>query len=109
MYAAPFENSTEIDRSRQTTLFAEPPTPAETGPVPSLPRAGRKVVVHKSGNICLSPHCTNHGYSKRYDEQCGTLEKQARKEGLEIWGDPELTRKYLRLKSKWGQAASPPK
>jgi hypothetical protein len=26
-----------------------------------------------------------------------------RKEELNIWGDPELTKKYLRLKSKWGQ------
>ena len=29
-------------------------------------------------------------------------EKQARKDKLHIWGDPDLTKKYLRLKSKWG-------
>ena len=33
-------------------------------------------------------------------------EKQARKESLNIWGDPELTKKYLRLKSKWGQRSN---
>jgi micrococcal nuclease len=54
----------------------------------------------------MSPYYTKYGYSARYDEQFRALEKQARKEKLGIWGDPELTRKYLRLKSKWGQTAS---
>jgi hypothetical protein len=31
-----------------------------------------------------------------------TEKKQARKEELNIWGDPELTKKYSRLKSTWG-------
>lgn len=56
----------------------------------------------------LSPYYTKYGYSRRYDGQFRALEKQARKEGLGIWSDPGLTRKYLRLKSKWGQAASRP-
>ena len=29
--------------------------------------------------------------------------KYARKNKLNIWGDPELTKKYLRLTSKWGK------
>jgi flavin-dependent dehydrogenase len=35
----------------------------------------------------------------------GTLAAEilGRKDKLNIWGDPELTKKYLRLKSKWGQ------
>ena len=44
--------------------------------------------------------------SERYDEDFRAAERQARKEGLGIWGDPELTQKYLRLKSKWGQSAA---
>ena len=54
----------------------------------------------------LSPYYTKYGYSERYDEDFKSAERQARKEGLGIWGDPELTQKYLRLKSKWGQSAS---
>jgi endonuclease YncB( thermonuclease family) len=38
-----------------------------------------------------------------YDAEFRSAEKQARKEKLNIWGDSELTKKYLRLKSKWGQ------
>ena len=33
-------------------------------------------------------------------------EKYARKQKLGIWGDPALTKRYLRLKSKWGQHRS---
>ena len=51
----------------------------------------------------LSPYYTKYGKSDKYDAEFRTAEKQARKEGLNIWGDPELTKKYLRLKSKWGQ------
>ena len=45
----------------------------------------------------------NYGRSQKYDAEFCAAEKKARKEKLNIWGDPELTRKYLRLKSKWGQ------
>ena len=54
----------------------------------------------------LSPYYTKYGHSQRYDAEFRTAEKEARDETLGIWGDPELTQKYLRLKSKWGQAAS---
>jgi micrococcal nuclease len=50
----------------------------------------------------LSPYYTKYGKSEKYDAEFRAAEKQARKEGLNIWGDPELTKKYLRLKSKWG-------
>jgi len=46
---------------------------------------------------------TKYGRSQKYDAEFRAAEKQARKEKLNIWGDPELTEKYLRLKSKWGQ------
>jgi len=51
----------------------------------------------------LSPYYTKYGKSQKYDSKFRAAEKQARKEKLNIWGDPELTKKYLRLKSKWGQ------
>jgi len=51
----------------------------------------------------LSPYYTKYGKSEKYDSEFRAAEKQARKEKLNIWGDPELTKKYLRLKSKWGQ------
>ncbi len=51
----------------------------------------------------LSPYYTKYGRSQKYDAEFRAAEKQARKEELNIWGDPELTEKYLRLKSKWGQ------
>jgi micrococcal nuclease len=51
----------------------------------------------------LSPYYTKYGKSQKYDSEFRAAEKQARKEKLNIWGDPELTKKYLRLKSKWGQ------
>jgi micrococcal nuclease len=51
----------------------------------------------------LSPYYTKYGKSEKYDSEFRATEKQARKEKLNIWGDPELTKKYLRLKSKWGQ------
>jgi endonuclease YncB( thermonuclease family) len=46
---------------------------------------------------------TKYGKSEKYNAEFRAVEKQARKEKLNIWGDPELTKKYLRLKSKWGQ------
>jgi len=51
----------------------------------------------------LSPYYTKYDKSQKYDSEFRAAEKQARKEKLNIWGDPELTKKYLRLKSKWGQ------
>jgi len=51
----------------------------------------------------LSPYYTKYGKSEKYDSEIRAAEKLARKEKLNIWGDPELTKKYLRLKSKWGQ------
>ena len=51
----------------------------------------------------LSPYYTKYGKSEKYDAEFRVAEKQARKDKLNIWGDPELTEKYLRLKSKWGQ------
>ena len=54
----------------------------------------------------LSPYYTQYGLSKEYDKAFRSAEKQAWNNSLDIWGDPELTKKYLRLKSKWGQSAS---
>ena len=54
----------------------------------------------------LSPYYTKYGKSQKYDVEFRAAEKLARKEKLNIWGDPELTNKYLRLKSKWGQRSS---
>ncbi|NLA75833.1 MAG: thermonuclease family protein [Deltaproteobacteria bacterium] len=51
----------------------------------------------------LSPYYTQYGLSKKYDQMFRAAEKQAHKDGLNIWGDPELIKKYLRLKSKWGK------
>ncbi len=51
----------------------------------------------------LSPYYTKYGKSEKYDSEFRAAEKQARKEKLIICGDPELTKKYMRLKSKWGQ------
>ena len=51
----------------------------------------------------LSPYYTKYGKSEKYNSEFRSAEKLARKEKLNIWGDPELTKKYLRLKSKWGQ------
>ena len=60
----------------------------------------------------LSPYYTKYGLSQRYDEEFRQAERYARTQELNIWGDPELTKKYLRLKSKWGQyrskVSSPP-
>lgn len=42
-------------------------------------------------------------YNGKYNAELRAAEKLAIKEKLSIWGDPELTKIYLRLKSKWGQ------
>jgi len=54
----------------------------------------------------LSPYYTKYGLSQRYDKKFREVERFARDHRLNIWGDPELTQKYLRLKSKWGQQRS---
>ena len=54
----------------------------------------------------LSPYYTKYGLSQKYDKEFKEAEQYARKHKLNIWGDPELTQKYLRLKSKWGQYRS---
>lgn len=54
----------------------------------------------------LSPYYTKYGKSEKYHQQFIDAEKSARQDKLHIWGDEELTQKYLRLKSKWGQKAS---
>jgi micrococcal nuclease len=54
----------------------------------------------------LSPYYTKYGFSQRYDKKFREVERYARDHRLNIWGDPELTQKYLRLKSKWGQHKS---
>ena len=43
----------------------------------------------------LSPYYTKYGKSQRYNTEFRTAEKLARKEKLNIWGDPELAKKYL--------------
>ena len=54
----------------------------------------------------LSPYYTKYGLSQKYDQEFRQVERYARQHKLNIWGDPELTEKYLRLKSKWGQHKS---
>jgi len=54
----------------------------------------------------LSPYYTKYGLSQKYDQEFRKAERYARKHKLNIWGDPALTKKYLKLKSKWGQHKS---
>ncbi len=54
----------------------------------------------------LSPYYIKYGFSQKYDQEFREAERYARKHKLNIWGDPELAQKYLRLKSKWGQHRS---
>jgi len=54
----------------------------------------------------LSPYYTKYGLSKKYDKEFREAERYGRDHKLNIWGDPDLTQKYLRLKSKWGQYRS---
>lgn len=49
----------------------------------------------------LSPYYTRYGASRKYDKEFKTVEKRARDAKLGIWNNPELTEKYLRLKSEW--------
>ncbi|MBW2648477.1 MAG: thermonuclease family protein [Deltaproteobacteria bacterium] len=54
----------------------------------------------------LSPYYTKYGLSQKYDQEFREAERYARKHGVNIWGDPDLAKEYLRLKSKWGQKKS---
>jgi len=54
----------------------------------------------------LSPYYTKYGLSQKYDQEFREAERHARNQKLGIWGDPKLTKKYLRLKSEWGQYRS---
>jgi len=54
----------------------------------------------------LSPYYAKYGFSQNYYKEFKEAERYARKHNLNIWEDPELTQKYLRLKSKWGQYRS---
>jgi len=54
----------------------------------------------------LSPYYTKYGLSEKYDWGFREAERYARDHNLNIWGDPALTKRYLRLKSKWGQYRS---
>jgi len=51
----------------------------------------------------LSPYYTKYGLSQKYDKEFRDAERYARDHKLNIWENYELTQKYLRLKSKWGQ------
>lgn len=55
----------------------------------------------------LSPYFTKYGKAAEpLHSQLVNAEKKARNLHRGIWGDPKLTKKYLRLKSKWGQEES---
>ena len=54
----------------------------------------------------LSPYYTKYGLSEKYDKEFREAEQNALNHKLNIWGNPDLTQKYLRLKSKWGQYRS---
>ena len=60
----------------------------------------------------LSPYYTKYGLSQGYDQEFRDAERYARDHKLNIWENYDLTQKYLRLKSKWGQhrtqAKAPP-
>lgn len=49
----------------------------------------------------LSPYYTKYGLSQRYDKDFLEAEEYARTYELNIWENPELSRKYLGLKYKW--------
>ncbi|MCX7835671.1 MAG: thermonuclease family protein [bacterium] len=52
----------------------------------------------------LSPYFTKYGKAiEPFHTQFKAAEKDARNALRGIWSDPVLTKKYLRLKSKWGQ------
>jgi endonuclease YncB( thermonuclease family) len=49
----------------------------------------------------LSPYYIEYGNSRKYDDEFIEAETTAMDRKLGIWSDPELTRKYLSLKSEW--------
>ena len=51
----------------------------------------------------LSPYYTKYGLSQKYYKEFRDAERYARDHKLNIWENYELTQKYLKLKSKWGQ------
>ena len=50
-----------------------------------------------------SPYYTKYGKSEKYDSDFQKAEEEAQREKLNIWGDSELTQKYLRLKNQWNK------
>lgn len=55
----------------------------------------------------LSPYYTKYGKAKEpLHSKFVSAEKKSRELKKGIWSDPELTKTYLRLKSKWGQDES---
>ena len=53
-----------------------------------------------------SRYYTKYGLSKKSDREFSDAGRYACKGKLNIWGDIELTDKYLRQKSRWGQRIS---
>ena len=49
----------------------------------------------------LSPYYTEYGKSRKYDNEFRAAEAAAMNQRLGIWNDPDLTEKYLSLKSEW--------
>ena len=49
----------------------------------------------------MIPYYMEYGFSKKYDNEFRAAETAAMDRKLGIWSDPELTRKYISLKSKW--------
>lgn len=59
----------------------------------------------------LSPYYTKYGRSQKYDGEFKEGERFAQKNQLNIWGDPVLTKHYLKLKKKSGfyiKGSTPP-
>ena len=54
--------------------------------------------------VGLSPYYTKYGKAQEpWHDRFMHAEKEARNNSNGIWSDPKLTKKYLRLKSKWNQ------
>ncbi|MDK9698553.1 MAG: thermonuclease family protein [bacterium] len=75
-------------------------------------RFHRKLAIVFHGESCINLELIQHGLSPYYTKfgkapepwhsKFANAEKQARDTKQGIWSDPELTKKYLRMKSKWG-------
>jgi len=48
----------------------------------------------------LSPYYTKYGLSQKYDKEFRQAERYAHNRKLNIWGDPRLVHKYLRLNKR---------